>query len=79
MKKAVAMLVPAAFFALAIYGIISGINPMVAQENNNRFHALLLGCTYIGKPKDFDNVLYFDCADKIELHKEIDWTASIKK
>jgi hypothetical protein len=46
---------------------------MVSQENNNKFHAMLLGCKYIGSAKDVEKVLYFDCADRIELHKEIDW------
>jgi hypothetical protein len=74
MKKAVAMLVPAAFFAVAFWGIIGGIEPMVSRENNNKFHAMLLGCKYMGKMEKMDEVLLFDCADKIELHKEIDWT-----
>jgi hypothetical protein len=72
-KKAAAILVPAALFAVAIWGIIGGIEPMVSQENNNKFHAMLLGCKYIGSAKDVEKVLYFDCADQIELHKEIDW------
>jgi hypothetical protein len=46
---------------------------MVSRENNNKFHAMLLGCKYIGNAKDVEKVLYFDCADQIELHKEIDW------
>jgi hypothetical protein len=74
MSRAAAMLIPAALFAAAIWGIVEGIKPLAAQENNNRVHALLLGCTYMGKPKDFENVLYFDCAGRIELHKEIMWT-----
>jgi hypothetical protein len=73
-KKAAVILVPAAFFAVAFWGIISGIEPMVSKENNNKFHAMLLGCKYMGKMEKMDEVLIFDCADKIELHKEIDWT-----
>jgi hypothetical protein len=73
MKKAVAMLIPAAFFAAAIWGIVHGIEPMVVKENNNRFHAMLLGCTHIGKMEKMEQVLVFDCAGKIELHKEIEW------
>jgi hypothetical protein len=46
---------------------------MVSRENNNRFHAVLLGCKYMGKMEKMEEVLIFDCADKIELHKEINW------
>jgi hypothetical protein len=46
---------------------------MVSKENNNKFHAMLLGCTYMGQMEKMDTVLIFDCADKIELHKEINW------
>jgi hypothetical protein len=73
MKKAVAILIPAAFFALAIWGIVQGIETMVSRENNNRIHAMLLNCTYMGKSKDFETVLYFDCNGRVELHKEIQW------
>ena len=73
MKKAVAILIPAAFFAATIWAIVEGIKPMAQQENNNRVHALLLGCTYIGKSKEFETVLFFECDDRIELHKEIKW------
>jgi hypothetical protein len=73
MKKAVAILIPAAFFAAAMWAIVRGIEPMVSQENNNRIHAMLLNCTYMGKSKDFETVLYFDCDGRIELHKEIEW------
>ena len=72
-KKAAVILVPAAFFAVAFWGIIGGIEPMVSKENNNKFHAVLLGCKYIGRMEKMDEVLIFDCADKIELHKEINW------
>jgi hypothetical protein len=73
MKRAVAMLIPAAFFAAAISGIVLAIEPMVVKENNNKFHAMLLGCTHIGKMEKLEEVLVFDCAGKIELHKEIEW------
>lgn len=73
MKRAAIFVIPAALFALAMYGIISGIQPMVSKENNNRVHALLLGCQLLGSSADIKNVLYFDCAGRIELHKEINW------
>jgi hypothetical protein len=73
MNKAAVMLVPAALFAAAIWAIVQGIAPMISKENNNRIHATLLGCTYLGKSKDLETVLYFDCAGRIELHKEIEW------
>jgi hypothetical protein len=72
-KKAAVILVPAAFFAVAFWGIIGGIEPMVSKENNNKFHAVLLGCKYMGKMEKIEEVLIFDCANKIELHKEINW------
>jgi hypothetical protein len=74
MSKAAVILIPAALFAAAIWGIVHGIEPMVAKERNNKFHAMLLGCTYMAQMEKMDKVLIFDCADKIELHKEIDWT-----
>jgi len=73
MNKAAVILVPAAFFAVAFWGIIGGIEPMVSKENNNKFHAVLLGCKYMGRMEKIEEVLIFDCADKIELHKEINW------
>ena len=76
MNRAVAILIPAALFAFAIWAIVRGIEPMVARENNNRFHAMLLNCTYMGKSKDFETVLYFDCEGSIELHKEIQWNTT---
>jgi len=72
-KKAAVILVPAAFFAVAFWGIIGGIEPMVSKENNNKFHAVLLGCKYMGRMEKMEEVLIFDCANKIELHKEINW------
>jgi hypothetical protein len=73
MNKAAVILVPAAFFAVAFWGIIGGIEPMVSRENNNKFHAVLLGCKYMGRMEKMEEVLIFDCANKIELHKEINW------
>jgi hypothetical protein len=76
MSKAAAIVIPAALFAAAIWGIVHGIGLMVSKENNNKFHAMLLGCTYMGRMEKMDEVLIFDCADKIELHKEINWKQS---
>jgi hypothetical protein len=73
MSKAAAILIPAALFAAAIWAITLGIDRMVVKENNNKFHAMLLGCKYMGPMEKMDEVLIFDCADKIELHKEVDW------
>jgi len=73
MNKAAVILVPAALFAAAIWGIVQGIEPMVVKERNNKFHAMLLGCTYMGPMEKMEQVLIFDCAGKIELHKEIEW------
>jgi hypothetical protein len=73
MNKAAAILIPAALFAAAIWGIIHGIGLMVSKENNNKFHAMLLGCTHIGKMEKMEQILIFDCAGQIELHKEIQW------
>jgi hypothetical protein len=73
MSKAAAILIPAALFAAAITSIVLAIQPMVAKERNNKFHAVLLGCKYMGKMEKIEDVLIFDCADKIELHKEINW------
>ena len=79
MNKAAVILVPAAFFAAWLWIIVVSIEPMVSRENNNKFHAMLLGCKNLGNSKDIEHVLYFDCNGKIELHKELDWSASIKK
>lgn len=73
MDKAASIMLPAALFAAWLTFIIVNINIMTSQENNNRVHAILLGCEYLGKPKDFETVLYFDCNGLIEMHKEIDW------
>jgi hypothetical protein len=74
MTKAAAILIPAALFAAAIWAITLGIDRMIVKENTNKFHAMLLNCTYLGPMEKMDEVLIFDCADKIELHKEINWT-----
>jgi hypothetical protein len=74
MNKAAAILIPAALFAAAIWAITLGIDRMVVKEGNNKFHAMLLGCKYMGKMEKMEEVLIFDCAEKIELHKEINWT-----
>jgi hypothetical protein len=73
MSKAAAILIPAALFAAAIWTITLGINRMVVKENNNRFHAMLLECKYMGRMEKMNEVLIFDCAGRIELHKEIEW------
>jgi hypothetical protein len=73
MSKAAVMLVPAALFAAAIWAITLGIDRMVVKENNNKFHAMLLNCTYMGPMEKMEQVLVFDCAGRIELHKEIEW------
>jgi hypothetical protein len=74
MNKAAAILIPAALFAAAIWGIVQGIDRMDVKESNNKFHAMLLECKYMGRMEKMEEVLIFDCADKIELHKEINWT-----
>jgi hypothetical protein len=73
MNRAVAILIPAALFALAIWTIVRGIEPMVAQENNNHAIARLLGCEYRGRLDGVPDVLVFACAGSIELHEEIKW------
>jgi hypothetical protein len=59
---------------LFFWSTIVGIDRMVLRDNNNKFHAMILGCTYLGPVRDLENVLYFECKDNIEFHKEIDWT-----
>jgi hypothetical protein len=73
MNKEAAILIPAALFAAAMWGIVHGIDFMVSRENNNKFHAMMLGCKYMGRMEKMEQVLVFDCAGKIELHKEIKW------
>jgi hypothetical protein len=74
MKRALGLTIPVALFAVWLWFIVSGIEPMVSKDNNNRVHALLLGCQLLGKSKDVEQILYFDCNGRIELHKEINWT-----
>jgi hypothetical protein len=79
MKRALGLIVPAALFAVWLWVIVAGIEPMVSKENNNRFHAVLLGCQLLGSAKEIESVLYFDCNGKIELHKEINWAQEAYK
>jgi branched-subunit amino acid transport protein len=79
MKRALGYVVPAALFAVWIWVIVASIGPMVSKANNNRVHALLLGCQLLGNSKDVEQILYFDCRGKIELHKEIDWAQEAYK
>jgi len=65
--------VPTVCIVLFFWSTITGINRMVLRENNNKFHAMILGCKFLGPVPDLENVLYFDCKDNIEFHKEIDW------
>jgi hypothetical protein len=74
MSKAAAIVIPAALFAAAIWAITLGIDRMVVKENNNKFHAMLLECKYMGRMEKMEEVLIFDCQNNIELHKEINWT-----
>lgn len=65
--------IPTVLIVLFFWSTITGIDEMVLREKNNKFHAMLLGCTYLAPVPDIEDVLYFACGDKIELHKEIDW------
>jgi len=76
MTKAAAIVIPAALLAAAIWGIVLGIDRMVVKENNNKFHAMLLNCSYMGPMEKMEEVLIFDCAGQIELHREINWSAN---
>jgi hypothetical protein len=73
MNKAITIITPIALSIFAMVFIVGGIDTMISRENNNKFHAMLLQCKYMGKMEKMDKVLIFDCADKIELHKEINW------
>lgn len=66
--------IPTALLLFFFWIIVNGIDQMVLREKNNKFHAMLLGCKYLGPVPDLENVLYFDCENNIELHKEYDWT-----
>lgn len=74
-----ALVISVALFAVWIYFIVASIEPIVSRENNNKFHAMLLGCNNLGSSKDIKHVLYFDCNGTIELHKELDWNKNIEK
>ena len=74
-KRALVYIIPVALFVVWFKIVLLGINTMVTKENNNKFHAMLLGCKNLGSTKDIEGILYFDCDGKIELHKELDWTA----
>jgi hypothetical protein len=73
MKSAVVILIPTALFAFAIWAIVRGIEPMVAQENNNKAIARIMGCAYIGRLEGTQDIVIHECDDKIELVKEIKW------
>ena len=73
MNKAAAIVIPAALFAAAIWAITLGIDRMVAQERNNHAIARLMGCEYHVRLDAVPNLLIFDCAGSIEIHKEIKW------
>jgi len=75
MMKIVWYGIPTALIVLFFWITINGINQMILRNNNNKFHAMLLGCTYLGSVPDIEHVLYFDCKDNIELHKEIEWVS----
>ena len=70
--------IPTVLIVLFFWSTITGIDKMILRENNNKFHAMLLGCKYIAPVPDLDHVMYFDCKDNIELHKEIDWVKGIE-
>ena len=74
-KRALVYIIPVALFVVWFKIVLLGIDTMVTKENNNKFHAMLLGCKNLGSTKDIEGILYFDCDGKIELHKELDWTA----
>jgi hypothetical protein len=46
---------------------------MVAQENNNKAIARIMGCAYIGRLEGTQDIVIHECDDKIELVKEIKW------
>lgn len=58
---------------LFFWSITVGIDRMIKHDNNNKFHAMILGCKYLKPVSDLENVLYFDCHGNIEFHKAIDW------
>ena len=76
-KRALVYIIPAALFVVWFGIVLAGIDMMISKENNNKFHAMLLGCKNLGSSKDIEGILYFDCNGKIELHKELDWTSGM--
>jgi hypothetical protein len=73
MKRALMYIAPSALFALWIWIIVQGIDEMTAQEHNNHAIARLMACEYHGRLDAVPNLLIFDCAGSIEIHKEIKW------
>jgi hypothetical protein len=73
MKRALMYIAPSALFALWIWIIVQGIDDMAAQERNNHAIARLMACEYHGRLDTVPDLLIFDCAGRIELHKEIEW------
>jgi hypothetical protein len=73
MKRALMHLTPVALFAMWVWVVISGIDPMVTQENNNHAIARLLGCEYIGRLKEVSGIILHKCDGKIELVEELKW------
>ncbi len=65
--------VPTVCIVFFFWIIMHDIDKMVLREKNNKFHAMLLGCTYLAPVPEINNVLYFDCLGKVQLVKEIDW------
>ncbi len=73
MKTALMYIAPSAVFALWIWIIVQGIDDMTAQERNNHAIARLMACEYRGRLDAVPDLLIFECASGIELHKEIKW------
>jgi hypothetical protein len=73
MKRALMYIAPSALFALWIWIIVQGIDDMTAQEHNNHAIARLMACEYRGRLDAVPDLLIFECASGIELHKEIKW------
>lgn len=73
MSKAVVTLMPAAFLVAALWALVCGIDSMIAQENNNRAVARLMGCEYIGRLNNVSGFVIHNCAGKLEFVEEIKW------
>jgi hypothetical protein len=73
MKRALMYIAPSALFSLWIWIIVQGIDDMAAQERNNHAIARLMACEYRGRLDTVPDLLIFECASGIELHKEIEW------